>query len=237
MNGQTPALPLPFSASIKARLARIDKVAWAVLAIYAGLLLLAPERIPESLKFVAGALIRISPFLLFSIAVAAYAQGTGSDRLIKDVFSGNPLATITTAALFGSLSPFCSCGVIPIVAGLLGAGVPLAPVMAFWISSPLMDPEMFILFAATLGIHFTVAKTLAALGLGLIGGFGTLAAQRLGLFKNPLSAASKSFAARPVPPRPRRMAAAFSGRSGGNRSGASASPRASARPAGSWANG
>ena len=64
MNGQTPALPLPFSASIKARLARIDKVAWAVLAIYAGLLLLAPERIPESLKFVAGALIRISPFLL-----------------------------------------------------------------------------------------------------------------------------------------------------------------------------
>ena len=37
MNGQTPALPLPFSASIKARLARIDKVAWAVLAIYAGL--------------------------------------------------------------------------------------------------------------------------------------------------------------------------------------------------------
>ena len=35
------------------------------------------------------------------------------------------------AALFGSLSPFCSCGVIPIVAGLLGIGVPLAPVMAF----------------------------------------------------------------------------------------------------------
>ena len=193
MNGQTPALPLPFSASIKARLARIDKVAWAVLAIYAGLLLLAPERIPESLKFVAGALIRISPFLLFSIAVAAYAQGTGSDRLIKDVFSGNPLATITTAALFGSLSPFCSCGVIPIVAGLLGAGVPLAPVMAFWISSPLMDPEMFILSAATLGIHFTVAKTLAALGLGLIGGFGTLAAQRLGLFKNPLSGGVEKF--------------------------------------------
>ena len=38
---------------------------------------------------------------------------------------------IAAAALFGSLSPFCSCGVIPIVAGLLGVGVPLAPVMAF----------------------------------------------------------------------------------------------------------
>ena len=187
MSGQSPVLSLPFSASIKARLARIDAVVWAVLAIYAGLLLLAPDRVPASLKFTAEALVLISPFLLFSVVVAAAAQATGSDKLIKDVFSGKPLATITAAALFGSLSPFCSCGVIPIVAGLLGAGVPLAPVMAFWISSPLMDPEMFILSAATLGIHFTVAKTMAAFGLGLIGGFATLGALRLGLFQNPLS--------------------------------------------------
>jgi uncharacterized membrane protein YraQ (UPF0718 family) len=190
---QTSLPPLPSLATVKARLARVDKVVWAVLAIYAGFLLLAPERVPTSLKFVAGALIQISPFLLFSIAVAAYAQATGSDKLIKDVFSGNPAATVTAAALFGSLSPFCSCGVIPIVAGLLGAGVPLAPVMAFWISSPLMDPEMFILSAATLGIHFTVAKTLAAVGLGLIGGFATLAALHMGFFKNPLSGGVAKF--------------------------------------------
>jgi len=189
MSGQTPVLSLPFPASVRARLARVDPVVWVVLAIYGGLLLLAPERVPASLKFAAEALVVISPFLLFSVVVAAAAQATGSDKLIKDVFTGNPAATITAAAMFGSLSPFCSCGVIPLVAGLLGAGVPLAPVMAFWISSPLMDPEMFILSAATLGLHFTVAKTLAAFGLGLIGGFATLGAQGLGLFKNPLSGA------------------------------------------------
>jgi hypothetical protein len=174
------------------RLSRIDKVVWAMAALYLGLALLAPDRIPESLKFVAVALLQISPFLLFSVAVAAYAQATGSEKLIQRVFSGSPMATITAAALFGSLSPFCSCGVIPIVAGLLGAGVPLAPVMAFWISSPLMDPEMFILSAAALGLPFTVAKTLAAFGLGLIGGFATLAAVRIGWFKNPLSAGAAS---------------------------------------------
>ncbi len=57
MSDQSPILSLPFPASIRARLARVDTVVWAVLAIYAGLLLLAPERVPESLKFVAGALI------------------------------------------------------------------------------------------------------------------------------------------------------------------------------------
>ncbi len=55
-----------------------------------------------------------------------------------------------------------------------------------------MDPEMFILSAAALGLPFTLAKTLAAFTIGLIGGFGTLAAQRLGLFKDPLSGALKT---------------------------------------------
>jgi len=192
MSGQTPVLPVPVFASLRARVTRIDPVVWAVLAIYAGLLLLAPHRVPASLEFVADALLVISPFLLLSVVVAAAAQASGSERLIKDVFSGNPAATITAAALFGSLSPFCSCGVIPLVAGLLGAGVPLAPVMAFWISSPLMDPEMFILSAAALGLHFTVAKTLAAIGIGLVGGFATLGVQRLGLFRDPLSGGVKS---------------------------------------------
>ena len=46
---------------------------------------------------------------------------------------------------------FCSCGVIPLIAAMLVAGVPLAPVMAFWIASPIMDPEMFVLTAAGIG--------------------------------------------------------------------------------------
>ena len=80
---------------------RVDSVIWAMVGIYLGLFLLAP------------------------------ARATGSEKLIAGVFSGRPAAMIAAAALFGSLSPFCSCGVIPIVAGLLGVGVPLAPVMAF----------------------------------------------------------------------------------------------------------
>ena len=149
--------------------------------------MLAPAQVPENLKFVTLALLQISPFLLLSVAIAAAARATGSEKLIAQVFTGNPLRMITAAALFGSLLPFCSCGVIPLVAGLLTAGVPLAPVMAFWLSSPLMDPEMFILIAATLGLHFIVGKTLAAFGMGLLGGFSTLGAQRLGFFGSPLS--------------------------------------------------
>ena len=109
---------------------RVDSVIWAMVGIYLGLFLLAPARVPESLSFVGSALIYISPFILLSVAVTAAAWATGSEKLIAGVFSGRPAAMIA-AALFGSLLPFYSCGVIPIVAGLLGVGVPLAPVMAF----------------------------------------------------------------------------------------------------------
>ena len=37
---------------------------------------------------------------------------------------------IILAALMGGLSPFCSCAVIPFIAGLLALGTPIAPVMA-----------------------------------------------------------------------------------------------------------
>ena len=109
----------------------VDSVIWAMVGIYLGLFLLAPARVPESLSFVGSALIYFSPFILLSVAVAAAARATGSEKLIAGVFSGRPATMIAAAALFGSLLPFSSCGVIPIVAGLLGVGVPLAPVMAF----------------------------------------------------------------------------------------------------------
>jgi hypothetical protein len=58
--------------------------------------------------------------------------------------------------------------------------------MAFWLSSPLMDPSMFMLTMGTLGTGFAVAKTLAAIAVGLLGGFGMLVLARTPAFADPL---------------------------------------------------
>jgi uncharacterized membrane protein YraQ (UPF0718 family) len=78
--------------------------------------------------------------------------------------------------------------VIPLIAAMLDAGVPLAPVMAFWIASPIMDPEMFILTAAGIGLNFAVAKTIAAVAMGLLAGFAVLVILRCGFLVRPLQA-------------------------------------------------
>ncbi len=166
---------------------RKDQGVWLlVLGILAALLLIDPAQGRESLGFVAAQLLHVAPFLLLSVAVAAYAGASGADGLIARAFTGAPAAMIVVAALAGALSPFCSCGVIPLIAALLSMGVPLSAVMAFWLASPVMDPSMFVLTTGVLGLEFAVAKTLAALGLGLFGGFATLALSGAGALADPL---------------------------------------------------
>ena len=142
----------------------------------------------QSLRFTASSLLGISPFLIFSALAAAYLSAAGADKVIGRVFSGHGLKVIAAASVFGALSPFCSCGVIPIIAALLAAGAPLPAVMAFWLASPIMDPEMFILTVGGLGLEFALAKTVAAFAIGMFGGLATRAVQKAGGFASPLKA-------------------------------------------------
>lgn len=163
-----------FVSRINRSVRTLDGVFLAIALILLILAILVPPQVAESIHFTLNSLWKVAPFLLLSIAIAAYAQASGADNLIARAFQGRVSMMIPVAAIIGALSPFCSCGVIPLIAALLSMGVPVAAVMSFWLSSPLMDPSMFILTAATLGFQFAIAKTIAAIGIGLLGGFGTL---------------------------------------------------------------
>lgn len=165
---------------------KLDRVVLVTALLFAALAIIVPSQALPSAWFVVEALYSILPFLAVSIAFAAGAKASGLDQPIAAVFRKNQVTAIILAALLGSLSPFCSCGVIPIIAGLLQAGVPLAPVMAFWIASPLMDPEMFILMLGGIGLEFTLAKMLAATMIGLAAGFAVYALNGLPALRNPL---------------------------------------------------
>lgn len=167
-------------------IAKTDKVAVAIIAIFLALLVIDMPQAGASLRFLIEQVVHVAPFLLASILIAAFATASGADNLIAKAFSGRDLQMVFAAALMGALSPFCSCGVIPLIAALLAMGVPLAPVMAFWLASPVMDPTMFILTAGTLGTEFAIVKTLSAIGIGLFGGLVTHALVRKGVFSNPL---------------------------------------------------
>ncbi|MBT53941.1 MAG: permease [Mameliella sp.] len=168
------------------RLPPIPKVWLVILGILALVALLDWQQFPDTVRFTIEALLGTAPFILFAVLAVAFLKATGAETLMARAFEGREVRMIFLAAALGGLSPFCSCEVIPFIAALLAVGAPLAAVMAFWLASPLMDPAMFLITAGTLGWSFAVAKALAAVGLGLLGGFGTRALANSPVFRDPL---------------------------------------------------
>ncbi len=157
-----------------------------ILLIIAAVLLLDFNGLPEVLRIASNALMGTAPYIVFAVASIAYLQASGAETVVAKAFKGREFRMIVLAAMLGGLAPFCSCEVIPFIAGLLIMGVPLGPVMAFWLASPLVDPASFLITAGALGWDFAVAKAVFAVVLGLFGGFTTSFLVRRGAFGNPL---------------------------------------------------
>jgi hypothetical protein len=113
------------------------------------------------------------PVIALSVVLAVWARRSGIAEKIRAKISSRPIVAIVMATVAGALSPFCSCGVVPIIASLLGAGVPLAPVMAFWLASPSMDPEIFLLSGSVLGWELAWWRLAATFAMSLGGGLIT----------------------------------------------------------------
>ncbi len=123
--------------------------------------------------FMMNAFFHIWPYLVITIPIAVAVNMSGASKYIKRAFDAGPITAILLATLVGAFSPFCSCGVIPVIAALLIGGVPLAPVMSFWIASPSMDPEIFLLSVGTIGWDLAVWRLVGTLVLSLGAGFIT----------------------------------------------------------------
>lgn len=93
------------------------------------------------------------------------------ERVRKKMGYGGPLA-IFIAAIAGAIIPICSCGIVPVLAGMVQAGIPLGPTMAFLISAPMLNVPAVFITAGVLGWKLAIGRILGtfgiAMGVGLI---------------------------------------------------------------------
>jgi uncharacterized protein len=114
-------------------------------------------------------LLKIGPYLLVSLVISVAASRLMRKR--KLLFSTRREAvSILLAALIGLVSPLPTYAAIPVALSLMSGGVPFSAVIAFVVSSPLMNPSIFFLTATELGIEMALARTLTAFLLGAAGG-------------------------------------------------------------------
>ena len=75
------------------------------------------------------------------------------------------------AAVFGAVTPFCSCSSIPIFLGFIKAGIPLGVAFSFLITSPLINEYLVVLMLGFFGWKITAAYIFSGLVLGMLCGF------------------------------------------------------------------
>jgi uncharacterized membrane protein YraQ (UPF0718 family) len=128
------------------------------------------EQVIYILNFMLKSFIHVWPYLLITIPLAVWVNLSDFSRHFKTLMSQSPWLSILLATMVGSISPFCSCGVIPVISTLLIGGVPLAPVFAFWVASPSMDPEIFFLSVSVLGWKLAIWRLASTFSISLLAG-------------------------------------------------------------------
>ena len=125
------------------------------------------------------------PYLVFGIILSTLVKTLISKQRMANFFSKrNHMATILLASMIGVVSPIGSYIIIPMSAALLGIGVPLPVLMALMVSSPLINPNLFVLTAGAMGMEMAILRVMAAFFLGSIAGYATLWLERI-QFLNP----------------------------------------------------
>ncbi|MBC8004840.1 MAG: permease [Verrucomicrobia bacterium] len=131
------------------------------------------EQITYILTFVFQSFLHVWPYLLITIPLAVWMNLSDFSRHFKSLMTKSPWVSILLATVVGAFSPFCSCGVVPVISSLLLGGVPLAPVFAFWVASPSMDPEIFFLSVSVLGWKLAVWRLASTFSISLMAGIIT----------------------------------------------------------------
>ncbi|MEO9824607.1 MAG: permease [Paracoccaceae bacterium] len=145
-----------------------DLVTWV---LQDGLGLDMTARFAGSVHFFIYDVIKI--FLLLSVLIfsISYVQSYfPPERTRRILGQRKGLGANTSAALLGTLTPFCSCSSIPLFIGFTSAGLPLSVTFAFLISSPLVDLASVILLASIFNWTIALSYVIVGLVLAVLGG-------------------------------------------------------------------
>ena len=129
------------------------------------------KRIGGSIQFFIYDTIKIMVLLGVLILIISYIQSYFPPERTKKILGRfHGAAANITAALLGTVTPFCSCSSIPLFIGFTTAGLPLGVTFSFLISSPMVDLGSLVLLTSIFGWRVAVLYVLFGLVIAVLGG-------------------------------------------------------------------
>ncbi len=143
----------------------------AELVVYNWLSLGAEYNLATALYFFVYSLSKIMVMVFVVVSVIAFVRSyLGADRLRSIVLKAKFGLGHLLAAMFGAISPFCSCSSIPLFLGFVKARIPAGVAFSFLITSPLVNEVAFVIMGEFFGWKIASLYALAGISLGIVGG-------------------------------------------------------------------
>jgi len=110
-------------------------------------------------------------YLLIGIFFTALFQAFLDKQKLSDWVKRNSHISIFGAAAFGVISPLGTYICLPMAGSLFRKGTPLAPLMAFLVASPILNPTIFMLTVGAFSYEMAFVRLFTGILLGVIGGY------------------------------------------------------------------
>ncbi|MFH1768942.1 MAG: permease [Candidatus Omnitrophota bacterium] len=124
----------------------------------------------EAINFFIYDALKIILLLFVMISVIGFVRSYLSQSRIKHWINRKKALGNLFAALFGAVTPFCSCSSIPIFLSFLEVGMPLGVTFSFLITSPLINEYLVVIMFGFFGWKITLLYVLSGILLGVISG-------------------------------------------------------------------
>ena len=112
----------------------------------------------------------MAPYILFGLLFAGLLHEIVPQSLVKNHLGNNSVASVIKATLFGIPLPVCSCGVIPLAAGMKKSGASNGATLSFLISTPITGVDSILATYGIFGWIFTLYRVFSSMVISVIAG-------------------------------------------------------------------
>ncbi|MGM0596952.1 MAG: permease [Myxococcota bacterium] len=112
----------------------------------------------------------MAPYLLLGFFVGGLLHVFISAKLIRKHMGENTIFSVFKSSLLGIPLPLCSCSVIPVASSLRESGAGKAPVISFFISTPVTGVDSIMATWGILGWFFTLIRVFVSFTIGAVAG-------------------------------------------------------------------
>lgn len=132
----------------------------------------------------AALLVELLPYWLIGMLIAGSLVVFVSWEAVRKKMGYGGFKANLQATTAGSIIPICSCGIVPVLVGMLEAGVPLGPTLAFLIAAPMLNIPTVFLTAGLLGKKLALARIISVFAIAMSVGTIVTWWQKKGGLKN-----------------------------------------------------